>query len=73
VDHAQTQWRTSASGLRTGLSYGSVLASLQHAYPRKPARRRRLYAGIRVIEAAMLGVQREVVAARMGDRTDGRK
>ncbi len=72
VEHAQTQWRTSATGLRTGLAYGSVLASLRHAYPRKPARRRRLYAGIQVIEAAMLGAQREWVSSRMGERTDGR-
>lgn len=73
VDHAQTQWRTSATGLRTGLAYDAVLASLRHAHPRAPGRRRRLFAGIRTIEDAMLGAQREWLKARMGDRPDGRE
>ena len=68
LEHAETQWRTSASGLRTGLSYSSVLASLQVVHPR---RTKSLFAGIQVIERALLGAQREWVRSRMETKANG--
>lgn len=69
---ASTQWRLSATGLRSGLDYAGVRAALDLAHPRaKPSRIRRLFGGIRVIEAALLGAQREWVLSRPG-AADGR-
>lgn len=68
LDHAETQWRTAGTGLRTGLSYASVLASLQLAHPRQC---KRLFRGIQVIERALLGAQREWVQARMEANGNG--
>jgi hypothetical protein len=70
---ASTQWRLSGMGLRSGLDYAAVRAALEIAHPRaSPGRLRRFFAGIRVIEAALLRAQREWFDARAGTVADGR-
>lgn len=51
AEFAGTQWRAGMGG-RTGLDYGAVQAALQAHVPRTW---KRVFAGIRVIERAMLG------------------
>lgn len=58
-----TQWRHGGLGLRTGLDYAGVLTALRADLPGRPKRVRRLFAGIRVIEAALLSAQAERVDA----------
>lgn len=54
-----TQWRHGGLGQRTGMDYASVLGVLGSVHPTAPKRVRHLFAGVRVIEAALLRVQRE--------------
>lgn len=55
AEFAATQWRAGFRG-RTGLDYGSVQAALQ---AHMPARWRRIFAGVRVIERTLLQVDAE--------------
>lgn len=67
-----TQWRHAANGLRIGMEYAGVQAALGLECPSAtPARRRRLFDGIRVIEAALLQAQREWWRAQQGSAADG--
>ena len=64
VQFATTQWRSGFSG-RTGLDYTAVQGVLQAHFPRTW---RRLFAGVRVIERALLRADAErMEAAADGD------
>lgn len=52
---ASTQWRNGMAG-RSGLDYSAVMAALQ---AHKPRTWKRLFAGIRIIEHALLAVYAE--------------
>lgn len=54
-----TQWRHGGMGQRTGMDYASVLGVLTSVHPTAPKRVRHLFAGVRVIESALLQVQHE--------------
>lgn len=54
-----TQWRHGGMGQRTGMDYGAVLGVLESEHPASPKRVRRLFAGVRVIESALLQAQYE--------------
>lgn len=66
-DAVSTQWRTSGMGQRTGLDYAGVESALRLRFPRaSAARRRRLFADVRTVEAALLRAWRDVAAAKAG-------
>ena len=60
AEFAATQWRRAGMGQRTGLDYTSVQGALTSHWPRTW---KRLFAGIRAIEHALLGVDAERMAA----------
>ena len=55
---ACTQWRRGGMGQRTGLDYAAVQSVLRAFHPRAW---KRLFAGIRVIERALLAVDSEAM------------
>ncbi len=63
----RTQWRTGAMGGRLGLDYAGVRAALDALHPSmSPTRSKRLFAGVQVIELALLEVQAEQSDTKRG-------
>lgn len=66
-----TQWRHAPSGQRIGMDYPGVEASLRLQGTGSTRKRRRLFQGIQVIEAALLAVQREAWEELQASRPGG--
>lgn len=63
MEFAATQWRRGGMGQRTGLDYGPVHALLQAHWP---SGWKAVFAGVRVIERALLVVDAERMEAEHG-------
>ncbi|MGH8083874.1 MAG: hypothetical protein ACREPV_01180 [Lysobacter sp.] len=63
----RTQWTVGANGARIGMAYPGCEVAIRCAFPQaKRARRARLFAGVQVIEGALLAVQQETMAQPQG-------
>lgn len=67
AEFACTQWRRGAQGMRAGLDYAAVSPLLQAHWPRTW---KRLFAGVRTIERALMAADSETLERLHGESND---